>query len=468
MPRNDFRFAFQLLCWEGAFAMAYETWIGPTYLSGMAGELGVGVTLLSLLAAVPSLGSACQLLSTWAIQRSPSMKEYTIRLAVLARGLWAIPLFLGWYWGIRSFRAGGCFPANRWFAITVAASCLSSVAASSSGASWMAWVKELVPGAFRGRFFGTRLRFTMGAVTLAHAIGYFIVGWRPAGLQVGYGLLLAGALLAATVSTCLLKRVPEASALAEGDSGPATGESPPVSVTTEMSLRAWLSSIREPWLNARFRNLMIFGAAFNGAIQLAGPFFPYYFTRELGIPMRTIALWTGLTNLGWFLASVSWGKRIDYWQRGDTSRLGKPFWVAAHLICLSPIFYVAASPGWVARIGPIDYLTNGMAWAGYTLLLTTLLLKACPRDRSAFYFSVNAAASGLGGALGTFLGGQLAVLLQPWGGFRALWWVAVATRLSVLWGMYRLLMPEDHPEPSGSSRPAGSIAAETPGVPEPA
>ena len=29
----------RLLYWEGAFAMVYDTWIGPTYLSGLAGEL---------------------------------------------------------------------------------------------------------------------------------------------------------------------------------------------------------------------------------------------------------------------------------------------------------------------------------------------------------------------------------------------------------------------------------------------
>jgi hypothetical protein len=53
------------------------------------------------------------------------------------------------------------------------------------------------------------------------------------------------------------------------------------------------------------------------------------------------------------------------------------------------------------------------------------------------YFSLYMAATGLTGAACTFLGGHLSVWLAPWGGFRALWVVGVALRLSVVW----LLIP---------------------------
>lgn len=42
-----FRKTFQLLCWEGAFAAAYDVWVSPTYLTGLAGELGIGIALVS-------------------------------------------------------------------------------------------------------------------------------------------------------------------------------------------------------------------------------------------------------------------------------------------------------------------------------------------------------------------------------------------------------------------------------------
>ncbi len=401
----------QYLFWEGAFAMAYETWIGPTYLSGVAGELGVSVAWVSLLTAIPAIGAVAQLLGLWHFHRARSVKNYVIRLAGAARGLWAIPVFLAWYWGARSYSSHESFPATRWFLVTAFCSCLSSIIGSASGVGWMTWVRDRVPQRVRGRFFGVRQRYTMAAVILAHALAVLLVGWRPGGIHLGYGVLLLLALASAALSTFLLRRVKDVRRTREETSpGP---------------LR--FSDILEPLRDKRFRSLILFGALFNGSVQLAGPFFPYYFTRELHLPLSTVSFWTILTNLGWFAASVYWGKCAD-----GNRRLGLPFWVALHLIALSPAFYVFASPEMAMRIGPVDYFTNGIFWAGYSLVFTTLILDACPANRCGIYYSVYAACNGLAGAAGSLLGGQLALILVPVGGFKTLWVVASVLRLSVI------------------------------------
>jgi hypothetical protein len=448
MPRDGFRYEFQILCWEGAFAMVYETWIGPTYLSGMAGELGVSVALLSLFTAVPWLGAVAQLASTWTLHGSPSVKRYVVRLATIARSLWLIPVSLAWCWGIHAALRHEPFPAVRWFGLTCILACVSACVATASGVAWMAWVRELVPAPFFGRFFGVRQRFTMGAVILAHGVGFFLVSWKPGGYSMGFGLMLAGALVCAVFSTLLLTRIPDATPAPESRSR-----------CEREGGGQWLQRLREPLGDSRFRDILIFSAVFNGTIQLAGPFFPYYFTRELRIPMSTIAFWTVLMNLGWFLAAVAWGK----WMDRKRDRLGAGFWVATHMICLSPIYYVVPGLAWATRVGPIDYFTNGIAWAGYSLFLTTRLMSVCPRGKSAYYFSVNSAASGLSGVLGNLLGAQLAIALQPWGGFRALWVVTTASRLAVLWGLHRLLMQDGRP-----TRPTPDPGLDTRALPEPA
>lgn len=410
----------QYLFWEGVFSSAYETWIGPTYLSGVAGELGVSVVWVGLLTAIPAIGAVAQLLGLWHFHRAPSVKSYVIHLAWIARGLWAIPVVLAWYWGFRSFSLHESFPATRWFLVTAFCSCLSSMVGSASGVGWMSWVRDLVPQSFRGRFFGLRQRFTMGAVVAAHAIAVLLVGWRPAGVHVGYGVLLVFALVSAALSTLLLGRVRDVK-----------------SSKKEKSPRAALtvSQLLEPLRDERFRSLILFGSLFNGTVQLAGPFFPYYFTRELHLELSTVSFWTILTNIGWFSASVYWGKSAD-----GKRRLGIPFWVALHLIALSPAFYIFASPAAATRIGPVDYFTNGIFWAGYSLVYTTMLLEACPADRCGLYYSVYAACNGLAGALGALLGGPLALLLMPLGGFRTLWAVAAVSRLGVIWFMHPLLI----------------------------
>jgi MFS family permease len=409
------------LFWEGAFAMAYETWIGPTYLSGVAGELGVSVMWVGLLTSIPAIGAVAQLLGLWHLHRAQSLKSYVIRLAGAARGLWAIPVFLAWYWGIRSYVLQESFPASRWFLAAAICSCLSSIVGSASGVAWMAWVRDIVPRKFRGRFFGLRQRYTMAAVVAAHAIAVLLIGWKPAGIHLGYGILLVLGLIGAALSTHLLGKV--------GDVRRSKRETQSI----QRVLR--ISDLVEPLRNERFRSLVIFGSVFNGAVQMAGPFFPYYFTRELHLSMSTISFWTILTHLGWFSASIYWGKRAD-----GAKRLGRPFWFALCLIALSPAFYISASPQLAMLIGPIDYFTNGIFWAGYSLVYTTLLLEACPAERCGLYYSVYAASNGLAGAAGGLLGGQLAMILIPIGGFRALWALAAVLRLGVILGLYPLLI----------------------------
>jgi Na+/melibiose symporter-like transporter len=412
----------QYLFWEGAFAMAYETWIGPTYLSGVAGELGVGVMWVGLLTSIPAIGAVAQLLGLWHLHQARSIKTYVIRLAGAARGLWAIPVFLAWYWGIRSFSLHETFPATRWFLAAAICSCLSAVVGSASGVAWMSWVREIVPQSFRGRFFGLRQRYTMAAVVAAHAIAVLLIGWKPSGIHLGYGILLVLALIAAALSTGFLARVRDV-------------RRPSVSSTRATQEPMKFAQLLEPLQNERFRSLILFGSVFNGTVQMAGPFFPYYFTRELHLSMSTVSFWTILTNVGWFAASVYWGKCAD-----GKRRLGLPFWTALCLIALSPAFYIFASPRAALWIGPIDYFTNGIFWAGYSLVYTTLLLEACPAERCGLYYSVYAACNGLAGAAGGLLGGQLAIVLIPMGGFRALWALATVLRLGVIALMYPLLI----------------------------
>ena len=244
------------------------------------------------------------------------------------------------------------------------------------------------------------------------------VDWRPGGLYAGFALLGALSVTVAGISTWLLGRVEDAGTPTGGVPG-GLGE-----------LSSWVASpLRDPV----FRGVVIYGAAFNGVMQLASPYFPYYFTRELGFPMSRVAFWTVLTNLGCLLAAGRWGGYIDRagaHPRGVMRAMGS-------LVAVSPLFYITASVGWVRFIAPWDYFTNGMIWVGYWLALTTLLYRSIPRHASpALCFSIYTAAAGLCGAIGSMAGGKLAEMLGPWGGFRALFLLSSLLRFAVIWGLY--------------------------------
>ncbi len=412
--RPEIRSAFSLLCWEASFALAYETWIGGSYLSGLAGELAIPVVWVTLITALPWIGSAGQLFGVRYLVRVKSVKRYVLGVAMVGRSLWLVPLGLAAYWGYRTAASGEAFPTHAWFGAMAVTACIATLLSSSGAVAWMAWIRDLIPGSIQGRFLGARQRYVMLGLIAANLLGAAWVGWKPQGLYLGYAALGVLALVAGAVSTSLLSKVP-----APENRGRARAE---------VSATGFRAAWRELLTGTLFGRIVIFGAAFNGAIQLAGPYFPYYYTRDLAIPMSWIAVWATLTNLGCLLAAGFWGSRVD--RKGGALPV---LWICCLLISVSPLPYVVRSVEWVKGVAPVEFFVNGMAWSGFQLAVTTLLLRASPAGASAAHFSIYAFVSGLSGAAGALLGGGLSVWLAPWGGFPALWVVASVARLATTW-----------------------------------
>lgn len=397
--------------------MAYESWMSITYLSGLAGEIGVPVQWVTWLMALPWIGSIGQVVGVVAFRRMDSVKRYTLGVAAVARALWLVPLAFAWIEGWKARETGSAFPAQAWFVGAAAVAGVSALFASSSTAAWQSWMKAITPARFQGRFFGVRQRYVMIAVMISNFLAAAILGWKPEGFFAGYAVVGSLALAAAAVSTFLLSRVPESRPEPVSESGPKN---------------VW-RELAEPFRDRDFRGVLWFGAMFNGAIQLGGPYFPYYFTREMHVPMHTVALWIMLTNVASFIAAGFWGKRID--------RLGDPrgaLKACAVMISFSPFLYAFLNPSNIRWVAPLEYFSNGLASAGYLVALNTLLMKRAPRGKNAVYYSVYAALAGFFGALGAITGGGLAQWLLPWGGFRSLWLITVVIRLGVVGAMFRL------------------------------
>jgi hypothetical protein len=411
---------FRLLWWEASFAVAYETWIHPTYLNGLAGELKIPLSLVSVLAAIPWIGATGQILGAWAFQRSHSVRRYVLGMASFGRALWLLPLLFAVFWGSRSYFYGIPFPVSNWFILATTSACISSFLTTASSNAWLYWMKVLVPSQFQGRFFGTRQRFTTSAFISASLIGALLVGWTPQGYRVGNGLLCTFALLSGCISIYLHSFVRDV----------------PYQKPQLLHRASFSTILRKPLSDPQFREFLLFGAQFNGAIQIANSYFPYYFTKELHFSMSTIALWTGISNFGCFIAAAYWGRKVD--------RCRTPFeilWYAGHLIAFSPLVYVfIKEPGVVQAIAPFEYFGYGLAWSGFLLAQTKLLFKLSPKTDCAPYFSTYAAVCGISGAVCTFLGGQLAQAFAPWGGFRILWVFGCLARLTILWLFCRPLL----------------------------
>ena len=418
--KKIFSTALKLLYWEGALAMAYETWLGPTYLSGLLGELGASVTWVTLLIALPWLSAVGQFGGIFLFPHLKSLKKYTLGVTLVARGVWVVPLILSLFWGYRAFFYSALFPIREWLLIVVCVASFSALLASSSAVAWMSWIQKYVPTRFFGRFLSVRQSYVMGALILANLTASFLVSWKPSGLYVGYWILGLLAIGVGGSSTFLLSKVP-AHKVSSGHSA-----------VTSMSSQKIFHLLLEAWKIKDFRKTILFAAGFNGVVQMAGPYFPYYFTKELHIPMSSVVVWVLFANFGYCIAAWILRKRMD-----SLSFLTLVLWISCHLISCSPLVYLVSSVTYVKAVAPLEFFINGVAWAGYFLAMTTLIFKVIPKKNTIFYFSFYTALSGLSCAFFSYLGGTLSVWLLPYGGFHALWIIGSAMRFLTIWVLCR-------------------------------
>ncbi len=398
----------RFLCWEAAFALAYENLLGITYLSGLAGELGIDVWVLTLLAAMPWCGAIAQVFVLPWLSRAKSLRKTTLMFAGSARGIWLLPIlfagvgFAGW---IR-------LDPRTWFLGTTVVVAVSGLLATSGGVTWLSWMHRLVPHQMMGRFWGTRQRYTMAAIIGSNLLAAWLVTWRPNGWMLGYATVALIGVGMGGLSSFLLAKVPEAP-------GP------------RFASDAWVG-IGVAFKDVRFRRLMLFSMGFYFAVHLAAPFFPYYFTRDAGISMRTVAVWAVLANVGSLLASGFFGKFVD--------RLQSPIWVmfgACFVIALSPLPYLIQSSEILGWVGPIEYLFNGAAWAAFQITMARVVFRLIPEAHAASYFSLNTAVQGIAGLSANALGGWIAHLVEGGQGFRNLFMVGSMARFAALF----LLLP---------------------------
>ena len=204
--------------------------------------------------------------------------------------------------GVKSLARRGAFSTRAWFLVLAAVECIAALFANTSGVAWNAWVRDLVPTRFCGRFFGARQRFVMGAVMVANLLRGRVGGveaWR----------LLPGLWHLGCIGPARRGPVdgsPCPGARRGGRARGGTGDGP----AGRRGLKRALGIDRAP--GAACGSKVSRAAVFRSALSTArdpnrgtSPYFPYFYTKELGLPMRLVAIWSLLSNLGWSCPRVS-------------------------------------------------------------------------------------------------------------------------------------------------------------------
>lgn len=377
-PREVER-GLRFLLFDGVSSQVMGALTGGALLVAFALELGASNKVIGMIAAVGPMSQLLQLPAIVAVERLRRRKGLVVAGTLVGRLFWvvvaAIPFVVS--------------PPLR-VAALLASLTIYFAASSFASAAYNSWKRDLVPDAMMGRYFARRLTVATAAGSLVTlGSGFFVdygESWFGDPLLVYAPLFLAGG-ISGLLGVAFLGSIPE----------------PRMSVEPGRPLRQVLA---EPLRDENFRELLIFLASWNFAVNLAAPFFAVYMLSRLGLPMAWVlglSVISQAANIGFFRI---WGRMAD--------RVGN-----RAVLSLSGSLFVLSIGLWPFTTLPEKYLLTvplllaihvlaGVSTAGVNLCAGGITLKLAPRGKATAFLATNALTSGLAATVAPLLAGFLA------------------------------------------------------------
>jgi len=363
---------FSLMTYEGAFATVFIVFSGSVFLTGLALMWGANDIEIGLLAAIPFLAQAAQLLSAYFINK-PDRRKFVVFWGVaIGRQLWwiLIPLlFLNGEWRLYALIGLVIF---------------SNIGVMISTPAWLSWMADLVPERIRGRYFGVRSAAVSAATILATICGGIILDkFRNMDREpIGFAVIIAFAAISALIGILLMKKLPDTS-------------------IGLFKLHMNLSLILEPLKDKNYRLLLKVFFLWNMAIGLGAAFFIPHMLNNLHMNFTQISIYLSLAALTAILLNKPWGSIID--------KFGcKPVITFCSFgIVLVPLLWWFPRPDllWVFII---EAIYSGALWTGFNLAIFNIPIVNSPKDKRIVYLAMFSVVTGLGFFITSLLSGVLA------------------------------------------------------------
>lgn len=349
-----------------------------TFLVALALQLGATNFQIGLLASLPTFTNIFQLSAIWLVQHYNSRKVITVTANLLAR----LPLF-----------AVGLLPF--FFAKAVALHILIVLMlthyffGSIAGASWNAWMKDLVPQNALGSYFAKRTRFTQTlnislSVVLALTLDY-IKAHYPALMPSTYPILFIAGGIAGVISVYVLSKAPE----------------PRLQPVKHNLFSLFIKALKD----VNFRKLLMFNSVWIFAFNLASPFFSVYMMKAMNMPVSRILVLNILTQVSSILFVKWWGKYSDRYSNKNIIRLSIP----VYILCLLAWMFTASLHGAVLIITLVCiHVLTGIATSGINLGLNNIGLKLSPSKDAIVYLATKNVITAFFSAAAPLVGGLLA------------------------------------------------------------
>jgi MFS family permease len=388
---NLLRRTFRISTLEGIFAQVYGTFsmIGSSFIVKLMVLLNASPLHYSLLSSIGQLSQVFQPIGVVVTHKLINRKKACVLITFWGRFL---TLFLG---------VGLLFSnpyTGIWFTLILLF--LSSALLSIGANIWIAWVSDLVPITYRGRFFSRRNQFLLAAGLVAGYLGSFAVdlfspqkksvymsiidftGWGEYFNPGNQGRFLTALFVFSTliglIGLAVLSRQPEKKK----------------SVSNET-----LSSIYlQPLKDKNFRKLLIFAMWWMLAIGIGSAFWTPFMLKKLQMSLFEVQVYGSLHMLSSFFAYRFWGRFID--KNGNKT---------AMTICIvlggfNPMLWLFMRPDAHSVIW-FEALVSGFMWAGNGIVSTNFVLSVSPKGNEQVYSGIYGALGGISMMCSTLLSG---------------------------------------------------------------
>ena len=390
---NLLRKTMRLSTLEGVFAQIYGTFamIGSSFIVKLMILLQAAPIHFSLLSSIGQVSQIFQPLGVAVSRNFSTRKKPCVIVTAIGR-------FLTFFLGL-----GLLFTKTQtgiWFTLLLLF--CSAALLSIGGNIWIAWLSDLVPLSYRGRFFSRRNQYLLFAGMMAGYIGSFAVDlfdinrkgihqsfirltrladwFRPEYQEKFIIAVFVFATILGLFGLAVLARQPERKVFARKES--------------------LLSIYKRPLLDANFRRLMFFIMWWMLAVGIGSAFWSPFMLKKLHMSLFEVQLYGSLHMISSLLALRFWGRFID--ANGNKTAMK----ICIVLGGLNPIlwlFMTAQNHTIIWFEAPI----SGFMWAGTGLVMTNFVLSIAPKGQTQVYSGLNGALGGICMMLTTMLSGLL-------------------------------------------------------------
>ncbi len=386
LTRLDTLRALRWANWDAALFTVYVGFTGGAFQTGFARQLGASDLWLGIMTALPALVGSLQVFAAYLAERAPSRRSFVLKWTLGMRAPWLlialIPLM------------AISLPRLELFIGLIT---LSAVLGAVAGPAFLAWLSDLIPADYRGRYFGKR-NMILGLVAAFTALppALFLdqaVKHDRFSPQIAFAVLFGVGAVFMFLSYFALSRMPEA------PRGPMAGG----------GWSEFARFYREPFQDRNFKRMLRFIGFWTAGHTFAGQFFTVYQLEELKLPYIWIQGLGVITAVFSALGMPFWGYLSDKY--GNKPLLA----IAGGVVVFLPLLWILTTPekpGMSLGILIGIQIMAGLFWAGVNLSQFNMILGMAPDGQRTVYMGAVAAVGSLVGGIAPALCGAMMEGLQ--------------------------------------------------------